>query len=98
MDEDNKMNPTDPALGPNIAQAQSKGNKMVWLILAVVVVLLVIGGVYYYVNSNKPVAPTGEIPAQTTQVEENLEDNLNAIEVEDVDKDFSDVDKDLKNL
>lgn len=98
MDEGNKMNPPDPALGPNMAKAQSDGNKMMWLILAVIVVLLVIGGVYYYMNSNKPAVPTGKTPAQTTKVEENLEDDLNKIKLEDLDKEFSEVDKDLKNL
>lgn len=98
MDEGNKMNVPDPASGPNMAQASSRGNKMMWLILATVVVLLVIGVVYYYLNSNKPAAPVEEVPAQTTKVQENLDDEVNAINVSDGENDFTSVDSDIKSL
>ena len=89
MDEGNKMNVPDTAAGPNMAQASSGGNKMMlWLIVAVVV-LLIIGGVYYYLNSSKPEAPAEPSPAQTTKVQEDLEDDLNAVNVDNGENDFS---------
>jgi len=100
------MQPT-PAPTPQAQPAPSMmpqssgggGNKMVlWLIVGVVVVILIVGGIYFFMSSQQ------KSPSQTAQgtaiptKQENLENDLNAVNVSDVDSDFSSVDQDLKNL
>lgn len=96
---DSNQTNVEPVAPPNIKAASSGGdnNKMVWTVVAVVVILI-IGGIYFFMNSQKSSAPTGQTSTQTTKVQENLDDDLNAIEIGDLDKEFSDVDKDLETL
>lgn len=81
---------TQPASGNN--------NKMIlWLVGGLAVVILVFGGIYFYLNSQKKpqIKPT---PTPSPQVQENLESELNSVEVDNLDAEFSTVDQDLENL
>lgn len=81
---------TQPASGNN--------NKMIlWLVGGLAVVILVFGGIYFYLNSQKKpqIKPT---PTPTPKVQENLESELNSVEVNNLDTEFTTVDQDLENL
>lgn len=77
---------------------EGNNNKMIlWLVGGLAVVILVFGGIYFYLNSQKKTQPQ-PTPTPSPQVQENLEKELNAIEVNDLDAEFSTVDQDLENL
>lgn len=81
---------TQPASGNN--------NKMIlWLVGGLAVIILVFGLIYFYLNSQKKpqIKPT---PTPSPQVQENLESELNSVEVNNLDTEFSTVDQDLENL
>lgn len=77
------------------------GNKMaLWLIGGLIVVIAVVGLIYWYLSrgaskqENQPV----KTPPPVSREEPDLEEDLNAIEVGDVETELSDVDKDLESL
>ncbi len=95
--------PQPPVMpGPITGDPDPKGNenKMIfWLIGGLVVILLLVGGIYWYFS--KQIAPTSSIetPVQPlTQKQENLEEEMNAIQIDDIEAAFVEVDKDLQNL
>lgn len=98
---DNKTQSTpqsqpDPVV-TQIPPAGGEDNKMMlWAVVGLVLVILVVGGVYFYLNSQQKPSPTPS--SDTPQTQENLENDLNAIKVEDMEKDFSSVDQDLQSL
>ena len=69
----------------------------IWLLGTGVLVLLLIGGVYFYMTSDKTRIPV-EQTSTNTPTQESLEDELNKVNVESIDKEFSQVDKDLQTL
>lgn len=87
-----------PAPGGIEQSAKSNENKMMlWLILGLVVIILVVGGIYFYMSGQQK-AQTQPTPTPAAKVEENLENELNALDVGDLDQEFSEVDKDLQGL
>lgn len=84
----------------NIVQPASEGNnnKMIlWLVGGLAVIILVFGGIYFYLNSQKKPQPT-PAPTSTPKAQENLESELNSVEVDNLDAEFTSVDQDLQNL
>lgn len=75
----------------------NESKMMLWLIGGLVVIIIVVGGIYFYLTGQqKKSQPKGVSP--TPQVQENLENELNAINVEDIEQEFSSVDQDLETL
>lgn len=88
--------PTPPVPPPQIEE----GNKMaIWLIGGLIVVIAVVGLIYWYLGrgASKQADQPVKTPPPVSQ-EPNLEEDLNAIEVGDVESELSDVDKDLESL
>lgn len=87
-----------PAPGGIEQSAKSNESKMMmWLIGGLVVIILVVGGIYFYLSSQQK-AQTQPSPTPAPKVQENLENDLNALNVGDLDQEFSEVDKDLQGL
>lgn len=87
-----------PATGGIEQSPKSNESKMVlWLIGSLVLIILVVGGIYFYLTSQQKaqIQPT---PTPAAKVQENLENELNALDVGDLDQEFSEVDKDLQGL
>lgn len=108
MENSNQVNPVQPVEPTPITQPTpivvpptepEDGNKMVlWLILGLVVIALVVGGVYIYFSRQQPAETVGTQQSPAPAAEENLENDLNAIDVGNIDQDFSAIDQDLQNL
>lgn len=83
---------------PTPAKESGDNNKMMmWFIGGLVLVILIVGGIYLYLNGQqqKTLAPS---PSPKAAAEENLEKDLDAVNVEDIEGEFTTVDKDLQNL
>lgn len=108
MENSNQVNPTQPVEPTPTTQptpvvvppAEPEGsNKMVlWLILGLVIIVLVVGGVYLYLSKQQGAETVGTQPTPTPVAEENLENELNAIDVTESNQDFSAIDQDLQSL
>lgn len=89
--------PNNPIVQPPLEGGDN--NKMVvWLIVGLVVVILVVGAVYWYLSSQQTVSKPAEQAGAKPAAREDLDKELNSINVETLDSDFSLVDQDLKNL
>lgn len=89
-----------PSQAPQVAAVPSGGGKTVlWIILGLVLTILIAGAAYWYLNGqqNKP-AQTTVIPTPNTRSNSNLQGDLDAIEIPEVDSNFPEVDKDLGSL
>lgn len=87
-----------PAPGGIEQNAKSNESKMMlWLIGGLVAIILIVGGIYFYLSSQQK-AQTQPTPTPASKVQENLENELNVLNVDDLDKEFSEVDKDLQSL
>lgn len=91
--------PTPNALQPPVPAKESGDNNkmMMWFIGGLVLVTLIVGGIYLYLNSRQQKTLT-PAPSPKAAVEENLEKDLDAVNVEDIEDEFTTVDKDLQNL
>jgi flagellar basal body-associated protein FliL len=69
---------------------------VIWIITGLVIIILVVGGIYLYLSNKQAVTTPSTTPAPVVQ--ENLEDELNAVEIGDPDADFTAIDQDLQNL
>ena len=94
----------NPAAQPNPVVAQMpQGNggdqkKLVlWFISGLVLIILIVGGVYWYLTSKQVQVPQSQISAPP-KIQENLEAELDALDVMEVDAQFTTVDKDLQGL
>lgn len=105
-------NPT-PAQGPDPVQPTMQtqmqptmsastppaGNKtMLWVVLGLILTIAVVGVVYWYLNMQQTSTAETVIDTQTAEQENNLQGDLDAIVVPEVDANFSEVDKDLGSL
>lgn len=82
-----------------IQQPESEGeNKktIMWLIVGLVLVILLVGGIYWYLGKQQETTPQSTPQPPTT--ESNLERELDAINIEAEDSDFTSVDADLESL
>ena len=88
-----------PAAGGIEQSSKSNESKMMlWLIGGLVAIILIVGGIYFYLSSQQKLEQTQPTPTQTPKVQENLENELNALDVGDLDQQFQEVDKDLQSL
>ena len=95
MDENNPQTISPAPTTPSSADGGGSGNKMAWIIGSLVVLILIAAGVFYYTSSKQQEALQ---PSPSPKPAENLESELNKIQVEDVNREFSEVDKDLETL
>ena len=86
--------PTDPK------PASSEKKMALWLIIGLVIIVIIVGGIYFYLsNQQKPLQSNLPVEGpKTTAASENLENDINNVNVDEVDKNFSQVDKDLGSL
>lgn len=101
MDNNAAVQPAPPQAPIKAAPASKK--MILWLILGLAVIVLAAGGIYLYLSRQQTANSLQTNATQTpTPVEENLENDLNTdlntIDVEGLDQDFSSVDQDLKQL
>lgn len=108
MENSNQVNPAQPVEPTPTTQptpvvvppAEPEGsNKMVlWLLLGLVAIVLVVGGIYLYLSQQQGAETTVTQPTPTPVAEENLENELNAIDVAESDQDFTAIDQDLQSF
>lgn len=77
----------------------------IFILLVVVVIVIFIAGLIYFKNAqNKPIStdmsnvPTQSIETKTESSTDSLENEAASIPIDDVNSNFSDIDKDLKEL
>lgn len=93
--------PSQPAPVPAVPPAKEEGNKMaLWLIGGLVIIIAIVGLIYWYLGSRstKEVSKPLATPAPVTQKETSLEQDLDTVQIEDLEAEFSQVDKDLESL
>ncbi len=80
------------------------GSKLIiWLIGGLIIVLLVVAGIYFFMSSQKGPKEQSQ-PTQTAQPaakatnQEVQESDVNAVEIDNLDKEFEAVEKDLETL
>lgn len=77
-------------------QEQKSNTKMILMLIGgLLIVLALVGGTYFYVSMQKT-TPTESKSVQ--QPSDNLETELNEVNIEDVENEFSTVDADLQKL
>lgn len=90
--------PSSTPMVPPPGPAESNKKIIIWLILGLLVIILAVGGIYLYLSSLQKSETTTSQRTPTPVAEENLENDLNAIEVGDLEQEFVSVDQDLQNL
>lgn len=93
--------PPQPAPAPTSPPVEEGNSKMVlWLIGGLIVVIIVVGGIYWYLSSQaaKQALQQVKTPTPVTKEETSLESDLDAVQVGDIDSEFTEVDKDLESL
>ena len=108
--DDKLQNQTNPVQAsqpiPNVVQPpptpakESVGDNkktMMWFVVGLVLVILVVGMIYLFLGSQQPKSPAPE-PTPKARVEENLEEDLDAVNVGDIEGEFTTVDSDLQKL
>lgn len=102
----NQINPVQASQPtPNVVQpppppAKESGDSnktMVWFVGGLVLVILVVGVIYLFLSSQQK-SQTAPTPSPKAAVEENLEQDLNAVNIEDIEDEFTTVDQDLQSL
>ena len=90
--------PATPAT-PNVTPDSASGSKMMWIVLAILALLIASGvvGYLYISGSNKSAGETSQ-PATQASKAEDLQSELDSIQIEDVEREFVQVDSDLQNL
>lgn len=95
-------NTPGPVMQPSVpppAQTASGGSKMVlWLISGLVVTILIVGAVYWYLNNQQTQSQIVKKEPPPIKTEDNLQKELDAIKVPEVDEQFAEIDKDLNSL
>lgn len=98
--------PTPPQPTANVAPPppppakESEDNKktIMWLVGGLVLVILVVGVIYLLLSSQSPKSKTIPTPSPRAAVQENLEQDLETVNVEDIEGEFTTVDADLQKL
>jgi flagellar basal body-associated protein FliL len=80
-------------------EGQRSSNKIIiFVVIALVLTILAVGGYYLYMNSQATEQGAKESQLPQATVSPTEEDQLNAINIEEVDKEFTQVDQDLQKL
>lgn len=98
-----EANNTPPTVPNTFTQSppepEPSSNKFVMMLLiGIVVIIVLVGGIYLYSSRQQAANKNKQNAAPAPVVQENLESDLNAIEVENTDTDFTSVDSDLQSL
>lgn len=97
------LQPTIDPPGTAVQQPKGSPGKGIWILVVVILLILAAGGIYWY-KSNRQIANN---PSTTDQVAQNpssppsvdsLDQDLNSTSLDDLDKQFSQVDTDLGSL
>lgn len=72
-------------------------SKTMWLIIGLVIILLVIAGIYL-LQSRQKAGQSSKASPSPVAATDNLEQDLNAINLSDIEQEFSVVDQDLQSL
>lgn len=93
---------TQPVQSVQVARQASTQNSNMKLIVACIVVLLIlVVGIVIWYRTNQSGSSYRETKTSATKQqvsEKSLESQINAIDIEDLDKDFADVNRDLESL
>lgn len=92
---------SQPAPVPTTPPVKEGDSKMaLWLVGGLIAVIVVVGLIYWYLGSRstKEVSKPLATPTPVTQKETSLEEDLDAVQVGDLEAEFSQVDKDLESL
>lgn len=98
------LQPTIDPPGTVTDQPKGGSGKGIWVIVSVVVLILAIGGVYWYKNSSQKTSGASSSTtnvaqnANTSQSVDSLDKDLNSTSLDDLDKQFTQVDTDLGSL
>ena len=76
---------------------------ILWLVIGLVVVILLVGGIYFLLNQQQTgksaqQASEQKVIESTPDTMDALERDLNALNVEDTETDFTSIDQDLQQL
>lgn len=106
--ENNNPTQQPPAPQTPIAPEPSSGdsNKMViWLIVGLVIIIVIVGGIYFFLSSRQAATNTGttqqpvvQVTPQPPDTVDALEKDLNTLNVESADSEFTSIDQDLQQL
>ena len=78
---------------------QRSSNKIILFVVTIlVVIILAVGGYYFYMNSQATEQGAKETQLPQATVSPTEEDELNAINIEEIDKEFTQVDQDIQSL
>lgn len=91
---DQKVQPEPNMNATPVTEQKAKGNSSVWIVVVIIVAVAVIAGVAYWYRQNQTASQTTSGAQQTEQF--NTE--LNSLDTNDLEADFSGVDTDLQTL
>lgn len=102
MDNNNPpQQPSAPQPQPNpaVVQSDAAGNNkaIFWLIGGLILIILVVGGIYWYLSSKQTVQPAQPTVSKSA-TGDTFDQDLNSIDVQAADSDFTSVDQDLQSL
>lgn len=91
-----QLNANDPPQ-PQAPFKEDNKKMFLWLILGLLVIVVIVGGLYMFLSGQQKVAETTKPQVKQESVD-SLEKDLDSVNVEEVDKEFTTVDSDLQSL
>lgn len=95
------MNAPEPSVpvSPIPTSEPKKGGFGMWIIIIILVVVLLGAGGFYLYSLNKPAATNETTATQQTQEELNtLQSELESMDLDEIENDFTQIDRDLADL
>lgn len=92
---------TPPPMSVDPKNAGGSEKKMaIWLIIGLIIIVAIVTGIYFYLsNQQKPLQSNLQTePPKQASASENLEGDLNTVNTDNLDNEFSQVDKSLQSL
>jgi len=89
--------PTPQVSPPPVIPSGGDKRMVLWFVIGLVIIIVVVGGIYMYLSRQQSTGSVQQTPAPQA-AQENLENELNAIEVANPEQEFTSVDQDLKTL
>lgn len=87
-----------PPQAPQAAPPTGNNKIMFMMVTGLVVTILIVGAVYWYLNNQKAKSYDMNSTVKVSQPDTTLQTDLDAIEIPEVDANFTEVDKDLGSL